>query len=78
MRARMGLFTTIPPLWKFRTMDRTSYDVLREKVHIVATIAAVGGYYRYECCRYEQRVLKSAALRGGYDNDAILRLTRDD
>ena len=76
-------------------MDRTSCDVLWEKVPIVATIdTTVGGYYQYECCRYEQlyqaaavtssltsaceRGLRSAVLRGGYDNDSILRLTRDD
>ena len=54
MRARMEVFTTLPPLWKFRTMDRTSCDVLREKVPTTATIAALGGYYQYEYRRYGQ------------------------
>jgi hypothetical protein len=45
MRARMGVFTTLPPLWKFKTMNRTSHGILREKVPVVATTAAVGGYY---------------------------------
>ena len=94
MRARMGLSTTLPPLWKVRTMGRTSCDVLREKVHVAATTAATGGYYQYEYRRYGQldqaaavtssstsaceRVLRSAAVRGGYDDDTILCLTRDD
>jgi hypothetical protein len=75
-------------------MDRTSCDVLWEKVPTVATTAAAGGYYQYEYRRYGQlyqvaaatsssnsaceRMLRSAVLRGGYDDDSILRLTRDD
>ena len=75
-------------------MDRTSCGALREKVPTAATTYAAGGYYQYEYRRYGQlhqaamatsssisaceRVLRSAAVRGGYDNDPILRLTRDD
>jgi hypothetical protein len=78
-------------------MDRTSYDVLREKVPTTATNVAGGGYYQYEYRRYEQldqsraatssstsayehvlRTLRSAFLWGGYDDDSILRLIRDD
>ena len=85
MRARMGLFITFPPLWKFITMDRTSCDVLREKVHVVATTATARGYYQNKYRRYGllyqalaatssstsacERVLRITALRGGYSYD---------
>ena len=77
-------------------MDRTSCDVLREKVPTTATTTTTTawGYYPYEYRRYRQmyqvaaatssstsayeRMLRSAALRGGYDDDSILRLIRDD
>ena len=59
-----------------------------------ATNVAAWGYYQYEYRRYGQlnqaaaattsstsaceSVLRSAVLRGGCDNDSILRLTRED
>lgn len=59
----ISLVVTLPshPCGYFRTMERTSYDVLREKVHAAATTAAGGGYYRYAYRRYEQLDRAAAA-----------------
>ena len=45
---QLGTSTIRVQTWRiqFRTMERTSCDVLREKVPVAATTAAAGGYYQ--------------------------------